>query len=74
MSDEDLKLGTQIAFSKAHSVTNELITVHGATGAEIGHGLISAAIHAFKQDMEYKEIAKYFYEAADNLATKQDSL
>ena len=64
--------GEQAAFSEAYSLMKELRKDPHCNFIEIGQGFLVAAVVALRKGgCSYEELAKRFYEAADDYACRE---
>jgi len=70
MSDDDIWLGEQAAFSEAHDLIAWLTAGMRFHAVDIGKGVLVAALSCLRKELPNDEVAKLFYEIADDLAVR----
>lgn len=70
MSDDDLPLGEQAAFSATYDLIENLKGDTRLDPVDIGRGLMVAAVSCLRKELSNEEVAKLFYEVADDYATR----
>jgi hypothetical protein len=69
----DPSIGEQRAFSEAHDLSKRLRDDAGISGAEVGRGLLVAAIDALRKSIGNQDTAKLLYTFADAYAVRDTS-
>jgi len=71
MNDKALPADEQLAFTEAHRLIEALMAEQGCSALHVGNGVLAAAISALRKVMTETDIAKLFYEYADDYATRR---
>ena len=73
MSSYDPSPAEQAAFSAAHDLIKNLKADTRFGSVDIGKGVIAAAVSCLRKELPSEEVAKLFYEMADDYATRGSS-
>jgi hypothetical protein len=71
MDDKGLPADEQLAFTQALRLAEMLMTEQGCSAHHVGKGILVAAVSTLRKAMSETEIAKLFYEYADDYATRR---
>lgn len=69
----DPSIGEQRAFSEAYDLSKKLRDDDGISGAEVGRGLLVAAIDALRKSIGNQDTASLLYTFADDYAVRDTS-
>ncbi|MCH9053767.1 MAG: hypothetical protein IIA72_22400 [Proteobacteria bacterium] len=72
MPDDDISLGEQVAFCEAHDLIKSLRADPRLNPVDIGKGVMVAAVSCLRKELPNDEVAKLFYQAADDYACRGD--
>lgn len=70
MSNDDIPLGEQAAFSATYDLIKNLKADTRLNPVDIGRGVMVAAVSCLRKELPNEEVAKLFYEVADDYATR----
>lgn len=70
---DDPTIGEQRAFSEAYDLSKRLLEDAGISGAEVGRGLLVAALDALRKSIGNRDTASLLYTYADNYAVRDAS-
>jgi len=71
MDDNAPPADEQLAFTQAHRLIEALMAEQGCSAQHVGKGVLTAAIATLCKVMTETDIAKLFYEYADDYATRR---
>lgn len=63
-------IGEQTSFSETHKLIKQLLEATDYTAADVGHGVLIAAVSCMRKELSYEKIAEILYEFADDYATR----
>ena len=69
----DPSAGEQHAFSEAHDLARKLTGEAHISGAEVGRGLLLAALSTLRKSIGHTDTAKLLYQYADDYAVRDNS-
>ena len=70
MSDDDVPLGEQTAFSATYDLIENLKADARLAPVDIARGVMVAAVSCLRKELPNEDVAKLFYEVADDYATR----
>ena len=70
MSDEDISPGEQAGFTEAHDLIARLTAETRFRPVDVGKGVLVAALSCLRKELPNYEVAKLFYEIADDYAVR----
>ncbi len=71
MSDDDVPLGEQTAFSVTHELIENLKADTRLDPVDIGRGVMVAVVSCLRKELPNEDVAKLFHQVADDYATRR---